>query len=332
MCSFVREVSPKGLEPPKKLGTSLQPGTAFPLEMSTCGGLRVSERNSPLSVEVGFTHEGKDDLGERRVFMGTKSPPELGLRVGLGKDFPGRESLLVSNKHDERMASPQTKSPLSKGLEMRFKRQTISRNPVERSNLGVNMVSSSQETKPCLGMLPGRVGLENECLPAGCSPGRIMRPPLGMVYESPQALGSRRSPVAGAPEVLGASVGKQPVLGVELRQELEKESTGVVMKPSAEMQPPVEVDIGLPQPEEPDEMKSVEPKMGLVIDPECEFARQPEEEKEAENIEPGLEPPDRIRPIYSGKFFDRMPCWPSVSFFLVLSLGATVCIAISLHR
>lgn len=329
MCSFVREVSPKGLEPPKKLGTSLQPGTAFPLEMSAFGGMRVSERNSPLSMEVGFTHEGKDDLGERRVFMGPKPPPELGLRVGLGKeDFPWRESLLVSNNHEERMASPQTKSPLTKGLEMRFKRQNISRNPMERSNLGVNMVSSSQETKPSLGMLPGRAGLENECLPAGCSPGRIMRPPLGMVYESPQALGSRRSPVAGAPEGLRASVGKQPVLGVELRQELEKESTCVVMKPSAEMKPPVEVDVGLPQPEDPDEMKNGEPKMGLVIDPECEFAQQPEEKKEAENIEPGLEPPDHIRPIYSGKFFDRMPCWPSVSFFLVLSLGATVYIFI----
>ncbi|XP_019581578.2 EF-hand domain-containing family member B [Rhinolophus sinicus] len=332
MCSFVREVSPKGLEPPKKLGTSLQPGTAFPLEMSTCGGMRVSERNSPLSMEVGFTPEGKD-LGERRVFMGTKSPPELGLRVGLGKeDFPWRESLLVSNKHEERMASPQTKSPLSKGLEMRFKRQNISRNPMERSNLGVNMVSSSQETKPSLGMLPGRVGLENECLPAGCSPGRIMRPPLGMVYESSQALGSRRSPVAGAPEGLGASMGKQPVLGVELRQELEKESTGVVMKPSAEMKPPVEVDIGLPQPEEPDEMKNVEPKMGLVIDPECEFAQQPEEKKEGENIEPGLEPPDHIRPIYSGKFFDRMPCWPSAGKVIPVGYRVATCLTEKLPR
>ncbi|KAM5232220.1 EF-hand domain-containing family member B isoform 2-T2 [Hipposideros larvatus] len=333
MCSFVREGSPKGLEPPKKLGTSLQPGTAFPLEMSALGGMRVSERYSPQSMEVGFTQEGKDDLGERRVFMGTKSPTELGLRLGLGKeDFPRRESLLVSNKYGERMASPETKSPLSKELEMRLKRQNISRNLMERSNFGVNTASSSQETKPSLGMLPGRVGLENECLLAGYSPGRMVPPPLGMVYESPQAPGSRRSPVAGAPEGLGASVGKQPVWGVEPRQELEKESTGVVMNPSAEMKPPVEVDIGLSQPKEQDEMKNTEPEMGSVIDPECKFAQQPEEKKEPENIEPGLEPPDHIRPIYSGKFFDRMPCWPSAGKVIPVGHRVATCLTEKLPR
>lgn len=257
--------------------------------------------------------------------MGTKSPMELEPRVGLGeRSLPWGERLLVSNKSEERMASPETKSPLSKELEMRLKAKNISGTLMEGSNLGVNRVSSSQETKPSLGMLPGRVGLENECLLAGCS-GKIIRPPLGMVCESPQALGSRRGPVAGATERLGASVEKQPVVGVEPKQKLEKESTCVVMKPSAEMNPPVQVDIGLPQAEEPDEMKDTEPQMGLVIEPpEYQFSQQPKEEKEDENIEPGVEPPDRIRPIYTGKFFDRMPCWPSVSFFLILSLGTTI--------
>lgn len=325
LCSFVRVGSPQGLEPPKELGTSLEPGTAFPLKRNALGGMRASERKSPLSMEVGFTHEGKDDLGERSVFMGTQSPMELEPRVGLGeRSPPWGERLLVSNKSEERMASPETKSLLSKELEMRLKAQNISRTCMEGSNLGVNRGSSSQETKPSLSMLPGRVGLENECLLAGCS-GKIIRPPLGMVCESPQALGSRRGPVAGAPERLGASVEKQPFVGVEPKQKLEKESTCVVMKPSAEMNPPVQVDIGLPQAEEPDEMKDTEPQMGLVIEPpEYQFAQQPKEEKEDENIEPGVEPPDRIRPIYSGQFFDRMPCWPSVSFFLILSLGTSM--------
>lgn len=325
LCSFVRVESPQGLEPPKELGTSLEPGTAFPLKRNALGGMRASERKSPLSMEVGFTHEGKDDLGERSVFMGTQSPMELEPRVRLGeRSPPWGERLLVSNKSEERMASPETKSLLSKELEMRLKAQNISRTCMEGSNLGVNRGSSSQETKPSLSMLPGRVGLENECLLAGCS-GKIIRPPLGMVCESPQALGSRRGPVAGAPERLGASVEKQPFVGVEPKQKLEKESTCVVMKPSAEMNPPVQVDIGLPQAEEPDEMKDTEPQMGLVIEPpEYQFAQQPKEEKKDENIEPGVEPPDRIRPIYSGQFFDRMPCWPSVSFFLILSLGTSM--------
>lgn len=316
----MRVGSPHGLEPPKELGTSLEPGAAFPLKMNALGGMRASERKSPLSMEVGFTHEGKDDLGERSVFIGTKSPMEWGPRMGLGKRSPPwEESLLVSNKYEERMAPPETKSPLSKELEMRLKTQNISSTLMEGSNLRVNRVSSSQESKPSLDMLPGRVGLENECLLAGCS-GKIIRPPLGMVCESPQVLGSRRGPVAGASERLGASVETQPVVGVEPKQELEKESTCVVMKPSAEMNPPVQVDIGLPQAEEPNEMKDTEPQMGLVIEPpEYQFAQQPKEEKEDENIEPGVESPDRIRPIYSGKFFDRMPCWPSVSFFLILS-------------
>ena len=61
--------------------------------------MTVAGRKSPLSMEVGLAPEGKDDLQERRVFMGTTSPTELGLRVGLGEDFP------CSKAYEERMAS-----------------------------------------------------------------------------------------------------------------------------------------------------------------------------------------------------------------------------------
>lgn len=106
---------------------------------------------------------------------------------------------------------------------------------------------------------------------------------------------------------------KQPVVGLELRKEPEKEPTCVVMNPYPEM-PPKEVDIGLPQTQESDEAKNTEPLIGLVREPsECPFAQQPEEKKEPGSTEPGVEPPGNIRPIYSGKFFDRVPCWPSVS-------------------
>ncbi|XP_036188617.1 EF-hand domain-containing family member B [Myotis myotis] len=327
MCSFVRVGSSKGLEPPKKLETSLGTGTGFPLEMSAVGGTRVSERKSPLSMGVGLTHKGKDDVGERRVFRGTISPTDCGRRGGLRKDSQWRESPLVSDKYEERTASSETKSPLNKGLELRLKRQDISRTPLERSNLGINRVSASQETRPSLDMLP-----ENECLLAKCS-GRRIQHPSGMVCESPQALGSRRGPVAGAPVECGASVEKQQALGVEPSQELEKEPTCVVMKPSVEVTSPVEVDIGLPQPEEPDAVKNTEPLMGLVIEPsECQFAQQPEEKREAENFEPGVEPPDRIRPIYSGKFFDRMPCYPSAGKVIPIGYRVATCLTEKLPR
>uniref|UniRef100_A0A4X1UJX9 EF-hand domain-containing protein n=1 Tax=Sus scrofa TaxID=9823 RepID=A0A4X1UJX9_PIG len=281
-----------------------------------------------MGMAVGFVQEGKGGLGERRVFMGTTSPTELGLRVRLGK-----EDSSCTNKYEERIASSETKSPSSKGLEMRLKRPDISRTFMDGSNLGVNRVSALQETKPSLSMLPGRVGLENERFLAGCCPGRVKRPPLGMVCKSPQAVGSRRCPVAGDLEGLGASMGKQFVLDMEPRQELEKESTCVVMKPKAEMEPPVEVDMGLPQPEDPDETNPTDLHMGLVIEPsECQLAQLHEEQKVAENTELGVEPPDHIRPIYSGKFFDRTPCWPSAGKVLPIGYRVATCLTEKLPR
>uniref|UniRef100_A0A8D2JSF8 EF-hand domain family member B n=1 Tax=Sciurus vulgaris TaxID=55149 RepID=A0A8D2JSF8_SCIVU len=258
------------------------------------------------NLEVRFSQEGKDDLGDRRIFPGTKPSVELGLQTGLGKeDSLWRKNPLI-NKYKERMALP-----VGKGLEMGLGSQTISRNPMERGNLGVNRVSASLG-KPCPWVLPVRVGLENECFPARYPYGRTMQPPLGMVCSSSQPVGSQRGPVARGSEGIETVVEKQPALGMVARQEQDNESTCVVLKPSVQMEAPVEVDIGLPQTEEPDETKNLEPQMGLVIEPpQNQFIQQPEEKKETRNIEPGVEPPDHIRPIYSGKFFDRMPCWPS---------------------
>ncbi|MBZ3891535.1 EF-hand domain-containing family member B [Sciurus carolinensis] len=301
MCSFVRVGSPKVLE------TSLDPGTAFPSELSACREMRASGGKSPPNLEVRFTQEGKDDLGDRRIFPGTKPSVELGLQTGLGKEDSLWWKNPLINKYKERMALP-----VGKGLEMRLGSQTISRNPMERGNLGVNRVCASLG-KPCPWVLPVRVGLENECFPARYLHGRTMQPPLGMVCSSSQPAGSQRGPVARGSEGIEAVVGKQPALGMVARQEQDKESTCVVLKPSTQMEAPVEVDIGLPQTEEPDETKNLEPQMGLVIEPpQNQFIQQPEEKKETRNIEPGVEPPDHIRPIYSGKFFDRMPCWPSL--------------------
>uniref|UniRef100_A0A096MZI7 EF-hand domain family member B n=2 Tax=Papio anubis TaxID=9555 RepID=A0A096MZI7_PAPAN len=284
-----------------------------------------------MNVEIGHPNEGKDDLGDRRVIMGTKFPMELGIRVGLGKeDSRCGESPVVSNKCEGRMASPETKFPLSKGLEMASERQNISKTLMQRGSLGVDSVSASEGTKPSL--LPGRMGLENESLLARYTHGRIIQPPLGRVCGSPQAVGSSRAPLASGSERVEQLVGK-PALDMEPRQEMEKESTCVVMKPGTEIKPPVEVDIGLTQAQEPDETKNTEPQMGLVIEPpQCQFAQQPEERKEAGNIESGVEPPDRIRPIYSGKFFDRTPCWPSAGKVIPVGYRVASCVTEKLPR
>ncbi|XP_058299409.1 EF-hand domain-containing family member B isoform X1 [Hylobates moloch] len=284
-----------------------------------------------MNMEIGHPHEGKDDLGDKRVIMGTKFPMELGIRVGLGKeDSRCGESLVVSNKCEGRMASPETKFPLSKGLKMGLERQNISRTLMQRDSLGVDSVSGSQGTKPSL--LPGRMGLENESLLAGYTHERIIQPSLGRVCGSPQAVGGRRAPLASGPKGVEELVG-EPALDMEPRQEMEKESTCVVMKPSTEIKPPVEVDIGLTQAEGPDETKNTEPQRGLVIEPpQCQFVQQPEQRKEAGNIESGVEPPDRIRPVYSGKFFDRTPCWPSAGKVIPVGYRVATCLTEKLPR
>ncbi|KAL4677706.1 hypothetical protein H8959_020380 [Pygathrix nigripes] len=282
-------------------------------------------------MEIRHPNEGKDDLGDRRVIMGTKFPMELGIRVGLGKeDSRCGESPVVSNKCEGRMTSPETKFPLSKGLEMGSERQNISKTLMQRGSLGVGSVSASEGTKPSL--LPGRMGLENESLLAGYTHERIIQPPLGRVCGSPQAVGSSRAPLASGSERVEQLVGK-PALDMEPRQEMEKEPTCVVMKPSTEIKPLVEVDIGLTQAEEPGETKNTEPQMGLVIEPpQCQFAQQPEERKEAGNIESGVGPPDCIRPIYSGKFFDRTPCWPSAGKVIPVGYRVASCVTEKLPR
>lgn len=107
----------------KELGIFFELGIVLFLEMNVVGGMRVFERKFFLSMKGGFIYEGKDDLGERRGFMGIKFFMELGFRVGLRKeDFVWNESFLGSNKYEERMVFREIKFLLSKGFEMRFKR------------------------------------------------------------------------------------------------------------------------------------------------------------------------------------------------------------------
>ncbi|XP_076413643.1 EF-hand domain-containing family member B [Peromyscus maniculatus bairdii] len=309
MCSFVRVGSPKTWQ------TSLEPSPASPLEMSSRERMRA-----PEIMEVGLTQEQKDDIIDRTI-KDSKSPKELELEMRLGQNRRWRE----------RMASPETKSPPCHALGVGLERHTISRTPTELGNLGLYRGSTFQGPKP-LGVLPGRVGSENEGLPPQLPYGGTQQPPLGTVYASPQAAGSTRRPVAFGPAWTDAIVEEQPAVGLELKKELEKEPPCVVVNPYKET-PPAEVDIGLPQTQEPGKAKNAEPQIGLVTEPfECPFAQQPKEKKESAAMEPGVEAPAHIRPIYAGKFFDRMPCWPSAGKVKPVGYRVAACLTEKLPR
>nr|XP_034377186.1 LOW QUALITY PROTEIN: EF-hand domain-containing family member B [Arvicanthis niloticus] len=299
MCSFVRMGSPKPLQT-----------SASPLEMSS-----LRRTRAPEISELGLTSEQKGDIRDR-VLRGSKSPTELEFQLRLEQDRRWRE----------RMAPSEAKSPPCHALGLGLERHTISGLPTETSNLGLHKGS-----KP-LGMLPGRVGPENKGLPPCLRYGGTLHPPLGTVHGSPQAAGSTRRPLACGSAWTDAVGEKQPIVGSELRKELEKEPTCVVVNPYTEM-PPKEVDIGLPQTQESDETKNTEPLIGLVREPsECPFAQQLEEKKEPASTEPGVEPPGNIRPIYSGKFFDRVPCWPSAGKVKPVGYRVATCLTEKLPR
>uniref|UniRef100_A0A8C5LG27 EF hand domain family, member B n=1 Tax=Jaculus jaculus TaxID=51337 RepID=A0A8C5LG27_JACJA len=306
MCSFVRAGSPRVLQ------TSLEP-------------VRTPEGTSPLSLEAGLHPERKDDSGDRRIPGGTKSPTELGLGAGLGRDDPRwRES---------GMPSPETKSPLGQGLQVGgSQRKTIPRTLMGKGHLADDKISALQGTK-ALGVPPGRVGSEHECRPALCPCRRTTQPPLGPGCASP--LDSRRGPMAGGgPDGVEALVEKQPVLGLDLRQgSLDKEPTCVVTKPCTEARPPVEVDVGLPAAGEPDEGTRAGPPMDSVIGPpQCQFAQLPEEKKEPEIMKLEMDHPSCIRPIYAGKCFDRMPWWPSAGKLKPIGHRVATCLTEPLPR
>ncbi|XP_028622517.1 EF-hand domain-containing family member B [Grammomys surdaster] len=304
MCSFVR------VESPKPLQTS-----ASPLEMSS-----LRRTRAPEISELGLTPEQKGDIRDR-VLKGSKSPTELEFQMRLEQDRRWRE----------RMVSSEAKSSPCHALGLGLERHAISGTPTEMGNLGLHKGSAFQGSKP-LGMLPGRVGPENKGLPPCLRYGETLHPPLGTVHASPQASGSTRRPLACGSAWTDAVVEKQPTVGSELRKELEKEPTCVVVNPYTET-PPKEVDIGLPQTEESDEAKNTEPLIGLVRESsECPFAQQLEEKKEPASTEPGVEPPGNIRPIYSGKFFDRMPCWPSAGKVKPVGYRVSTCLTEKLPR
>ncbi|XP_030743523.1 EF-hand domain-containing family member B [Echinops telfairi] len=306
----------------RESGTSPEPGEAFPLETKACAG-EVSEGQS-LSTGVALTDPEKDDS---QVLMGTKSTTEFRRGVEFGKeDSRWRERPMVNN-NEETMGPGDTAFPLSKGLDMGLSNPHVLgselKTPTEWGNLEVN-----KEANPSLGMPSGRMGLEKECLLAGSSQGWVKQQPLGLECGHPQALEHRRGPVARDPDGIEASLGKQPALGLEPRQDLEKDPTCLMVQPSTEMTNPVELDIGLPQSEEPP------PQMCLVTEPlECQFAQQPEVKKEeAENIEPEVEPAHHTRPIYSGKFFDRTPHWLSAGKVLPIGNRVASCLTEKLPR
>ncbi|XP_021561822.1 EF-hand domain-containing family member B [Carlito syrichta] len=314
------------LAPPKGSEASLEPATALPSETKALAGTGAPGGTASLCQEAGRPLEGKSDVGDRAGFAGTKSPPELGPAVGLeNRDSRAGGSPGARHQFANRLASPETKRPFNKGLEGGFGGQNSSRAPTERSHSGARETSASEGAESSLGVWPGREALGNECL-------LVRQPPSGVVCEGPQATGSGGGPVAGGPEGTEALGEKPPVWEMASRGDPAKGPAWGVMRPRAQVIPP-KVDLGRPQAEEAEERRNAEPQMGLVLEPpQGPFAQPPGEEKESERLEPGVEPPDDIRPVYSGKFFDRTPGWPSAGKVIPIGYRVATCLTEKLPR
>ncbi|XP_060225640.1 EF-hand domain-containing family member B isoform X2 [Meriones unguiculatus] len=229
----------------------------------------------------------------------------------------------------ERLASPETNSPPCHVLGVGLERPTIPRTPMETDNLGLHRGSVFQESNP-LGVLPETVGSDNGGLPPGLPHGGTPQPTLGTEYESTQAAECIRPPVVCGSAGMEAVVEKQPVVGFELGKELGKKPPCVIEK-SYRKTPPEKVDIGLPQTQEPGEVKNAEPQIGFVPElSEFPIAQQPEE-MEPICTEPG-EPPSHTRPVYHGKFFDRVSCLPSAGKVKPVGYRVADCLTEKLPR
>ncbi|XP_006883468.1 PREDICTED: EF-hand domain-containing family member B [Elephantulus edwardii] len=287
---------------PRELETPLESDAAPPSEMSPCGGIKESEGQYPLSTGAGLTQQGQDDLGDLRVLPEAKYAAEWRRGGVLGKEASGwRASPTVYDPCDTRLGPQErnfTLSELGNGLE----KQNISglglRVPREGYNLGVNKISASQETKPSWKRLPERLGRITKC------PG----------YSVSSAPGGRQ-----------ASVGRHETPP----EEMERGPTGVVPSPITERTLcPVEVGAQLPQPQKP------APRTRLGLEPPaCQFAQHLGAGKEgADSLEPGVESPHHIRPVYAGKFFDRTPYCSSAGKIAPIGYRVVNCLTEKLPR
>ncbi|XP_036617657.1 EF-hand domain-containing family member B [Trichosurus vulpecula] len=97
---------------------------------------------------------------------------------------------------------------------------------------------------------------------------------------------------------------------------------------SEEEESPVGLETGLPS----RMMRNVEPEskdpVGLVIEPPADVFKTKAEEspKLPKDLEAGVEPPDNIRPIYLGKFFDRNPSWRCAGKLIPVGYRAETCL------
>ncbi|XP_068944347.1 EF-hand domain-containing family member B [Petaurus breviceps papuanus] len=159
-----------------------------------------------------------------------------------------------------------------------------------------------------------------------------MKSGLGLSTRPPTARDIERDPEAL--QKMQEKLAMQPPLCPKPDMEFVNELSAKISCPeklgdSEEEEPPVGLEIGLPSRVMPNlEPESKDP-VGLVIEPPAQvFSKMKPGEplKLPKDLEPGVEPPDNIRPIYLGQFFDRHPSWPCAGKLIPVGYRAETCL------
>ncbi|XP_007505212.1 EF-hand domain-containing family member B isoform X2 [Monodelphis domestica] len=180
---------------------------------------------------------------------------------------------------------------------------------------------------PC----PEATSLLKDMSPTETNPDLGMKPGLGLETHPPSAMDIRDKDPENRQkmqEKLAMHISYSPKTNERSIRELSEEifSPGPTLE--VETEPSCQLEVGLPSRVMPKLEPAIEGPVGLVIEPPgYDYNLKPEELPKPEKcLEPGVEHPDNVRPIYLGKYFDRTPCWRSAGKIIPIGYRVGTCL------
>ncbi|XP_044534823.1 EF-hand domain-containing family member B [Gracilinanus agilis] len=163
---------------------------------------------------------------------------------------------------------------------------------------------------------PEGTSLLKDMSPTETNPDLGMKSGLGLGTHPPTAMDSRDDDPETRQKIqekVAMQLSYCPKTNERFIRELSEEIFSPEPTLEVETEPSCQLEVGLPSRVMPKLEPAIEGPVGLVIEPPgYDYNLKPEELPKPEKfLEPGVEHPDNVRPIYLGKFFDRTPCWPS---------------------